>query len=588
MSIITTSFRQHSHNFDHGLNRKYWVGTLAAIGACLTIGVRHGRSDEAKGGQKPGTVITNSIGMKLARIPAGEFLMGSPDGDEQIDDDERPQHRVRITKPFYLGIYIVTQAEWTSVMGTTPWKGKKWVKEGDRFPAIYVSWRDATKFCRRLTERERRADRLGTDESYRLPTEAEWEYACRAGSTTLYHFGDAEGSLGEYAWYAANASDVFERYAHEVGRKRPNAWGLFDMHGNVWEWCGDWYEQAYYRASPETDPQGPSKGWLRTLRGGCWIFVASASRSAIRFGFVPSDRLNDLGFRVARGSPLPRIPIPQEKPEPAESAPAEKPVPVITNSIGMRLELIPAGEFVMGSKDTVEESMKEYSLVRDYFGAEHPRHRVRITRPFRLGVYEVTQAEWTAVMGTKPWKDQIHEKEGHRYAATFVSWEDATEFCRKLTMKERAAGRLEAGESYRLPTEAEWEYACRAGSTTRYYFGNDKGALGEYAWYNKNASYIDEKHAHAVGLKRANAWGLFDMHGNVSEWCSDWGHEEYYGQSPGADPRGPSEGLYKAIRGGSWFFGAKSCRSADRNGDPPEYAFSSIGFRVARSSDPSK
>ena len=285
---------------DNRANRRRWVGAFAAVVACLTMADRHGRGDDAKGGPKPGAVITNSIGMKLAYIPAGEFLMGSPDSDDQAFGCEKPQHRVRITRPFHLGVHEVTQRKWKVVMATTPWKGKDDVKEGDRYPAMYVSWNGAMEFCRKLTEKERGAGRLKAGESYRLPTEAEWEYACRAGSGTRYHCGDGAGSLGEYEWYRNNAHDIDEKYAHAVGLKRANAWGLFDMHGNVSEWCSDWYGEKYYGQSPEADPQGPMEDGYRVFRGGCWYCKAWICRAANRDGSPPEDAIEFVGFRVVR------------------------------------------------------------------------------------------------------------------------------------------------------------------------------------------------------------------------------------------------------------------------------------------------
>ena len=282
-------------------NRRRWVGAFAAVVACLTMADRHGRSDDAKGGPKPGAVITNSIGMKLALIPAGDFLMGSPADEADRDVDER-QHRVRITRSFHLGVHEVTQKEWSTVMLTTPWKGEEYVKEGDRYPATQVSWEDATEFCRKLTMQEQAAGRLESAESYRLPTEAEWEYACRAGTTTRFHFGNKEGALGDYAWCRANTINADESYSHEVGRKRANAWGLFDMHGNVPEWCSDRFDRDYYRVSPMDDPRGPSTSSIRVVRGGGWSYPASFCRSAYRSGGVPSVRSFNLGFRLARSS----------------------------------------------------------------------------------------------------------------------------------------------------------------------------------------------------------------------------------------------------------------------------------------------
>ena len=232
--------------------------------------------------------FTNSVGMKFVLIPAGKFMMGSPDGEEDRDDDEQ-QHRVQITKPYYLGQTEVTQGQWESVMGTKPWEGKRYVKEGSAYAATYVSWDDAQKFCRSLREKDRR--------TYRLPTEAEWEYACRGGTTTAYHFGDDVSQLDQYAWFNDNAYHVGDKYAHQVGQKRVNALGLYDMHGNVWEWCQDWYDRDYASSSP-TDPTGPSSGSSRVLRGGSWLCNAVYCRSEFHLHDSPGYRDYYDGFRV--------------------------------------------------------------------------------------------------------------------------------------------------------------------------------------------------------------------------------------------------------------------------------------------------
>ena len=232
----------------------------------------------------------NSIGMKLVEIPAGEFLMGSPESEEYRDDDDEQQHRVRLSKSFYLQTTEVTQGQWRAVMGTEPWKDKSLVKEGSDYAASYVNWEDATEYCGKLSAKEGR--------TYRLPTEAEWEYACRCGTTTAYSFGGDASSLKDYAWFDDNADDVDEKYAHQVGQKRPNAWGLYDMHGNVWEWCSDWYGEDYYGNSPSVDPSGPSSGSSRVLRGGSWLSSAQLCRSAFRVWNTPSSRNGYYGFRV--------------------------------------------------------------------------------------------------------------------------------------------------------------------------------------------------------------------------------------------------------------------------------------------------
>jgi formylglycine-generating enzyme required for sulfatase activity len=235
--------------------------------------------------------IANSVGMRLVLIPAGEFLMGSYKDDTAAWKNEKPQHKVRITEPFYLGIHEVTQGQWQAVLGTSPWRGQKGAKEGPDYPVTYVSWEEVTEFCRMLSAKE--------GKTYRLPTEAEWEYSCRAGTITKYHFGDAESQLGDCAWCDENANAAGEKYAHAVGRKKPNAWGLYDLHGNVWEWCSDWYGEKYYGETSSSDPAGPSGGSGRVFRGGCWFSAPADCRSAVRGWDTPGYRFSSLGFRVA-------------------------------------------------------------------------------------------------------------------------------------------------------------------------------------------------------------------------------------------------------------------------------------------------
>ncbi|MFP4584456.1 MAG: formylglycine-generating enzyme family protein [Desulfococcaceae bacterium] len=219
--------------------------------------------------------FTNRLGMEFVKIPAGEFVMG---GCGQ--NDERPLRRVRISRPFFMGRYEVTQAQWQKVMGNNP----------SRFdgcadcPVEQVSWEDVQGFLKKLNDRG--------DGAYRLPSEAEWEYAARAGSTSAYSFGDDEGQLGVYAWYDGNAGGK----THPVGKKRPNAWGLHDMHGNVWEWCRDWY--GAYAGAFVTDPTGPPSGTARVLRGGGWNDYASYCRAALRNNASPDFRNSVLGFRL--------------------------------------------------------------------------------------------------------------------------------------------------------------------------------------------------------------------------------------------------------------------------------------------------
>jgi sulfatase modifying factor 1 len=235
--------------------------------------------------------ITNTIGMTLNKIPAGTFMMGSPDTEKDRQDDEH-QHKVTISKAFYMQTTEVTQRQWKAVMGTEPWKGEDYVKEGPDYPAVYVSWDDAVAYCKKLSEKE--------SKTYRLPTEAEWEYACRAGAKTTWSFGDDENKLGDYAWYRENAWDIDEKYAHQVRLKKPNAFGLYDMHGNVHEWCHDYFEEDYYKQSPAKDPTGPTSGSSRVLRGGSWNLGTRYTRSANRNANVAGARSYYYGFRLVR------------------------------------------------------------------------------------------------------------------------------------------------------------------------------------------------------------------------------------------------------------------------------------------------
>jgi formylglycine-generating enzyme len=239
--------------------------------------------------------ITNGVEMTFVLISPGEFMMGSPNSDTQARFDEEPQHRIRITRPFYLQTTEVTQGQWETVMGTTPWRGQQCVKEGSDYAACYVSWNDAQEFCLALSKKD--------GKTYRLPTEAEWEYACRGGTTTVYHFGSDVSDLGEYAWWGGmvgNGNCKSEQYAHQVRRKKPNAFGLHDMHGNVFEWCQDCYGGDYYASPPAADPVGPTFGSSRVLRGGSWYYDAEPCRSANRSELSPDYRSCYIGFRVVR------------------------------------------------------------------------------------------------------------------------------------------------------------------------------------------------------------------------------------------------------------------------------------------------
>jgi formylglycine-generating enzyme required for sulfatase activity len=280
--------------------------------------------------------IVNSSGMKFVLIPPGTFFMGSPEDEAYRDDNEGPQHEVEITQPFYLGVTPVTQEQYKRVMGTNPshfstkggGKGKVRGMDTRAFPVECVSWEDAMEFASRLSAL---AEEVKSGHTYRLPAEAQWEYACRGGAPPyqVFHFGNSFSSTqanfnGSYRYwfYAATKGPYLERTC-KVGSYPANGFGLYDMHGNVWEWCSDWYDESYYAASPRQDPPGPvqfsapSRSWLlfyrdgwddpapgemapeRVLRGGCWDDYGGDCRSANRYGDEPGKRLPKYGFRLA-------------------------------------------------------------------------------------------------------------------------------------------------------------------------------------------------------------------------------------------------------------------------------------------------
>lgn len=248
-------------------------------------------STPPKSGQPCSVTLPGNVALDLAPIPAGTFTMGSPDSEEGRLLDEGPQHQVTISKNFWLGKYPVTQTQYLALTGENP----SVFRTDPSLPVEYVTWDNAVAFCKKLTEQEKAAGRVPAGYAYQLPTEAQWEYACRAGTKTPY-----AGDLEAMTWYDKNSNGT----SHPVGQKKPNAWGLYDMHGNIRQWCIDKY--LPYAADAVTDPVG-LKGQYRNIRGGAWYLYARYCRSAARFSAVPGGiggnsgffTSSILGFRVA-------------------------------------------------------------------------------------------------------------------------------------------------------------------------------------------------------------------------------------------------------------------------------------------------
>jgi len=536
-------------------------------------------------------------------IPPGIFTMGSPETEHDRSINESPQTVVTLSRGFWIERYEVTQWEYTSLIDTNP---AFFIFPGDtNRPVEQVSWFDAATYCARLTAQERAAGRVPAGYAYRLPTEAEWEYAARAGTTTAFSFGDdpTYTLLPDYAWFKGDSNTN----SHDVGTKKPNPWGINDMAGNVWEWCGDWY--GPYSGGALTDPTGPSTGSSKVMRGGSWHFAGGDARSANRNFNVPDFASWGIGIRVVLGPAQPTVLSISLLPGLVISGPAGQAQEVqyadatgntsqwftltnivlgarpyllfdttappgstrlyralaLSNAPGpdpVRWAWIPPGTFTMGSPDT------EYDRSAD----EGPQAVVTLSQGIWMERYELTQGEYTSLVGADP----AAFTGDMNLPVEQVSWYDALAYCAALTARERAAGRVPAGFAYRLPTEAEWECAARAGTTTRFSFGDDRTytLLPDYAWFNGDSNQT----THDVGTKQPNPWGLYDMSGNVWEWCADW-----YGPYSGGtleDPTGPSTGTFKVMRGGSWVFAGGDARSADRNYNPPDFASYGVGFRV--------
>ncbi|MCY3018741.1 MAG: SUMF1/EgtB/PvdO family nonheme iron enzyme [Planctomycetota bacterium] len=577
--------------------------------------------------------LGGGVKMEMVLVPAGEFDMGSNDGEAC----ETPVHKVRISRPFYIGKYDVTVAQFRAFanaaeyrtdaekcnrghsVGDGKWQemnGITWrtpgFKQDDDHPVVVVTWNDAQEFCKWAT---RLAGR-----TVRLPTEAEWEYAARGSGSPRYPWGDRwEGIMANVAdaslrragfnmrWGEIKENDGYP-FTSPGGAYKNASWcGAYDMAGNVWQWCQDYFSDKYYGESPSTDPSGPGTGEDHVLRGASWTKHPNDCRSARRLRHGPDGRNSDSGFRVVLDSSAPTNVAVQ--PAPVTVKPETRPWPLhdgkepvtdyakrvrlpATETLdlggGAKLEfvLVPAGTFTMGSPE--DEPGREED------GREGPQHEVTITKPFYMGKYEVTVAQFRRfVESTKHvtdaekagnkgrgwdggWKELVNVNwkqpnfpQEDNYPVCLISWNDAQAF---VSWAAQATAR-----TVRLPSEAKWEYACRAKTTTRFYVGQEDKDLDKAGWFAGNSG----RKTHPVGQKAPNAWGLYDMHGSVFEWCEDRGQKDYYKESPRNDPLGPTAGNGRLFRGGSWFDSSRHSRSAHREWGGPTFRSSELGFRPA-------
>jgi formylglycine-generating enzyme required for sulfatase activity len=562
--------------------------------------------------------------------------MGSPTSETGRDGDET-QHPVTLTHGFYLGKYEVTQAQYETVMtGNSEGlnaKPSNWPNNNDR-PVEKVSWNDIQIFLSRLNTMEQTAGRLPAGWKYVLPTEAQWEYACRAGTTTIFSWGNSATSTqanvkGTHP-YGGGASGPNLQQTTDIGQYDPNPWGFFDMHGNVWEWVSDW--KANYFTGAQTDPEGPASGSYRVRRGGSWDNGGADLRSARRNNFPPGSRHGTIGFRVGFQAVQPDTANPelelfggaaisreagQAWAEPGveahdardgnitdqivvtgtvdmnstgtylltytvqdgagNTASTTRTVTVVGNrsvdlnaTVAMDMIWCPPGTFTMGSPTTEAGRQSD----------REDEHNVSLTKGFYLGKYEVTQAQYMAVIGTNP--SEFNATGNGNRPVEKVNWTEAVAFCTQLTTQEQAAGRLPAGWAYVLPTESQWEYACRAGTTTAYSWGATIiSSNANYNWDGGGTTGNDFKQTRDVGQYASNPWGFFDMHGNVWEWTADAYQATYPPGNPVVDPTNlGASGSNRVLRGGSWNTDGSNLRSAKRHFNSPGSRIYGIGFRV--------
>jgi len=561
----------------------------------------------------------NSIGMQLRVIPPGTFHMRSP----QAEKGQKGPVEVTLSQGFLIGQFEVTQGEWERVMGPLEGQlnagaGDRFIEgmldagAGDRFPVYHVTHTEAAEFCRKLTLLDREAGKLPRGYEYRLPTAGEGEFACRAGTLTLFHFGDRMSSRlanydGTRPYRDSEKGPKLGRTA-EVGSYPANAWGLHDVHGNVGEWCIDWYHD---KVEGGVDPVllQPSAGKKPHMmfRAGSWQSPGMYCHSAHRYHIKPQNR-SYIGLRpvltkishVATGqanstqadtksaaslvaaarhaddSDEPAPVLMTEKPLTTEQAKAAQKAwaehlgfeVAFENSIGMQLRVIPPGTYLMGSpKGEVDRKGHETQV------------EVTLSQAFLIGRYEVTQGAWERVMG--PIKRKRSVGSGDRFPVYEITYAEAGEFCKKLTQLDRDSGTLPDGYQYRLPTDAEWEYACRAGTLTATYFG-DKMSSKQANYDGANRPYNGaEKGPNLdgtaeVGSYPANAWGLHDMHGNLCEWCVDWHEHKVKG---GVDPVQLEPKPKRVIRDCRFGNPGIYARSANRYYASPDQRRLTVGFR---------
>jgi formylglycine-generating enzyme required for sulfatase activity len=589
---------------------------------------------------------TGATSQRLRWINPGSFRMGSPEDEWERVKSEGPPHQVSLSEGYWLLDTAVTQALWQAVVEKNPSQFG-----GAERPVENVTWSDCQAFIQRLNA-------LKPGLNLALPSEAQWEYAFRAGTQTPFSFGrqvnTGQANYDGNSPYHNGEKGEYRQETVEVKHFSPNRWGLYQMHGNVFEWCRDGLRD--YQDQAERDPLGPKKGgtYRRVVRGGSWNDLARDLRASFRSDSPPGNRGDGIGFRCARVQAGAEPVEPLRKQSGTRSSAtirkgaaqvmlAEKAVasladwsqrrdyilrsdlgairlrhltqPDWATAIGrdrfglwveidvegkygtarQRLRWIPPGQFLMGSLISEHGSLVENKDEHRWFEREVPQHPVTLSQGYWLFDTPVTQVMWQAVMGDNP--SEFHSL---RRPVENVSWHDANAFIERIN-------EMNPGLNLCLPTEAQWEYACRAMTQTATYVGelkilgsNNAPQLDEIVWYGGNSghgyelekgfdsrAWPEKQYDHSkagsreVGQKRPNNWGVYDMLGNVWEWCRD-GLRTYQAQAEQNPVGSEEEGTSRVVRGGSWGIDARGLRAAFRGDGLPEVRYGDLGFRCSR------
>ncbi|MCR5820366.1 MAG: SUMF1/EgtB/PvdO family nonheme iron enzyme [Bacteroidaceae bacterium] len=578
------------------------VFTAGIIQNCKTysITVPNDDSKNWSHSQRFFTVNNNgkAVTFKMNKVEGGTFQMGSAIGES----NEQPVHRITISKDYYMCETEVSQALWYAIMGQSPTlEGHQWSSSfglGDNYPAYNISFSDCQAFLNELNSKL--SAELGSTEAFRFPTEAEWEFAAKGGNKSNNKTYSGSNTIGSVAWYSANSNST----THPVKSKFANELGLYNMSGNVSEWCYDALES--YESSNQNNPKVESVTTSnRVCRGGCWSSNAEDCRVERRYGYTQFYRNSNLGLRICLGTKQPILAVDTLSLSFTETA-ASKSINIIcdrmwtvstsaswiklsstyghnngtltvsvdNNSTNHRTasivikagaieqtvyvtQFVPERTFtVNGNGKTVTFKMIKvdggtFQMGSTKYSDEGPVHSVKISKAYYMCETEVTQALWYAVMGQSP-TSGIHQWEsyeglGDERPAYYISFEDCQNFLSALNS--RLSSQLSNSEQFRFPTEAEWEFAAKGGNKSKGYTYSGSNDLGEVAWYYNNCYYSSFR-VHQVKTKAANELGLYDMSGNVYEWCYDWYGD--YTSSAQIDPTGPSTGTYRVKRGGGY------------------------------------